>query len=63
MEIVSALCKSLGDKVGQKRFDLWFGTGTRIDYDGRSLLDRRAKPMLPRLDMRQFPPANRGSLR
>jgi chromosomal replication initiator protein len=38
MEIVSALCKSLGDKVGQKRFDLWFGAGTRIDYDGRSLL-------------------------
>ena len=38
MEIVSALCKTLGDKVGQKRFDLWFGAGTRIDYDGRSLL-------------------------
>ncbi len=37
MEIVSALCKSLGDKVGQKRFDLWFGASTRIGYDGRSL--------------------------
>jgi chromosomal replication initiator protein len=38
MEIVSALCKALGDKVGQKRFDLWFGSATRIDYDGRRLL-------------------------
>jgi chromosomal replication initiator protein len=38
MEIVSALCKSLGDKVGQKRFDLWFGASVRIDYDGRSLM-------------------------
>ena len=37
MEIVSAVCKSLGDKVGQKRFDLWFGASTRIGYDGRSL--------------------------
>jgi len=37
MEIVSVLCKALGDKVGQKRFDLWFGASTRIDYDGRSL--------------------------
>jgi chromosomal replication initiator protein len=37
MEIVSALCNALGDKVGQKRFDLWFGSSTRIDYDGRSL--------------------------
>jgi chromosomal replication initiator protein len=37
MEIVSALCKSLSDKVGQKRFELWFGASTRIGYDGRSL--------------------------
>ncbi len=63
MEIVSALCKALADKVGQKRFDLWFGAGTRIDYDGRFAVDRRAEPMFPRLDRRQFSPANRRSLR
>ncbi|MGW8257705.1 MAG: chromosomal replication initiator protein DnaA [Thermoguttaceae bacterium] len=37
MEIVSALTKSLADKVGKKRFDLWFGTSTRLDYNGRRL--------------------------
>ena len=37
MEIVSALYKALADKVGQKRFDLWIGSSTRIGYDGRSL--------------------------
>lgn len=36
-EIVSALCNALGDKVGQKRFDLWFGASTRIGFDGRAL--------------------------
>jgi chromosomal replication initiator protein len=34
MEIVSILRNALIDKVGQKRFDLWFGVGTRLDYDG-----------------------------
>jgi len=33
-EIVSALRTAIADKVGQKRFDLWFGVGTRLDYDG-----------------------------
>ena len=33
-EIVSALRTALAGKVGQKRFDLWFGVGTRLDYDG-----------------------------
>jgi chromosomal replication initiator protein len=37
MEIVAALRNALADKVGQKRFDLWFGAGTRIGYDGRAL--------------------------
>ncbi len=36
-EIVSALRAAIADKVGQKRFDLWFGAGTRLDYDGRVL--------------------------
>jgi chromosomal replication initiator protein len=37
MEIVSALRAALAGKVGQERFDLWFGAGTRLDYDGRAL--------------------------
>jgi len=37
MEIVSALRSALADKVGQKRYDLWFGAATRLDYDGRAL--------------------------
>ena len=37
MEIVSTLRVALADKVGQERFDLWFGAGTRLDYDGRAL--------------------------
>ncbi len=36
-EIVSALCAAIADKVGQKRFDLWFGAGTRLNYDGNVL--------------------------
>jgi chromosomal replication initiator protein len=37
-EIVSALRTSLADKVGQERFELWFGGSPRLDYDGRRLL-------------------------
>jgi chromosomal replication initiator protein len=33
-EIVSAVRTALAGKVGQQRFDLWFGAGTRLDYDG-----------------------------
>jgi chromosomal replication initiator protein len=36
-EIVSALRAALADKVGQERFDLWFGAGTRLSHDGRVL--------------------------
>ena len=36
-EIVLAVRASLASKVGQARFDLWFGAGTRLDYNGRSL--------------------------
>ncbi|MBN1393981.1 MAG: chromosomal replication initiator protein DnaA [Pirellulales bacterium] len=36
-EIVSALRTSLTGKVGQDRFDLWFGAATRLDFDGRTL--------------------------
>lgn len=32
MEIVSALKLALADKVGQERFELWFGATTRLDY-------------------------------
>ncbi len=37
MEIVSAVRTALAGKVGQKRFDLWFGAGTRLGYDGSTL--------------------------
>lgn len=36
-EIVSALQLALADKVGQERFQLWFGASTRLDYDDESL--------------------------
>ncbi|MEN6458837.1 MAG: DnaA/Hda family protein [Thermoguttaceae bacterium] len=32
-----ALRSSLAGKVGQERFDLWFGAATRLDYDGATL--------------------------
>jgi chromosomal replication initiator protein len=37
MEIVSTVRTALADKVGQERFDLWFGATTRLTYDGRAL--------------------------
>lgn len=37
MEIVSALRSVLAGKVGQKRFDLWFGAGTRMNYNDGAL--------------------------
>ena len=36
-EIVSAVRSVLADKVGQERFNLWFGAGTRLDYNGVAL--------------------------
>ena len=36
-EIVSALQDALAGKVGKKRYDLWFGTSTRLSFDGRAL--------------------------
>ena len=36
-EIVSALRAAVADRVGKRRFDLWFGDGTRIDLDGDRL--------------------------
>jgi chromosomal replication initiator protein len=36
-DIVSALRAALADKVGKERFDLWFGSGSRIGWDGRVL--------------------------
>lgn len=36
-EIVTALRAALADKVGQQRFDLWFGAGSRLSWDGRTL--------------------------
>jgi len=36
-EIVSALRIALADKVGQERFDLWFGAGTRLNYNASAL--------------------------
>jgi chromosomal replication initiator protein len=37
MEIVSTVRTALADKVGQERFDLWFGAATRLNYDGLAL--------------------------
>ena len=34
---MSALRAALADKVGKERFELWFGSGTRIDWDGQVL--------------------------
>ena len=36
-EIVSALQDALAGKVGKKRYDLWFGTSTRLSFDGSAL--------------------------
>jgi chromosomal replication initiator protein len=36
-EIVSALRAAIAGKVGQKRYDLWFGMATRLNYDGHVL--------------------------
>jgi chromosomal replication initiator protein len=36
-EIVSALQDALADKVGKKRYDLWFGTSTHLSFDGKAL--------------------------
>lgn len=40
MEIVSALRLALADKVGQDRFDLWFGNHTCLDYDNEAVTVR-----------------------
>ena len=40
MEIVSALKLALADKVGQARFEVWFGTHTCLDYDDDTLTVR-----------------------
>ncbi|MGD0899925.1 MAG: DnaA/Hda family protein [Thermoguttaceae bacterium] len=37
-DIVSALRARLADKVGKDRFALWFGGGSRLDWDGRALV-------------------------
>jgi chromosomal replication initiator protein len=36
-EIVSALHDALAGKVGKKRYDLWFGSSTRLSFDGLNL--------------------------
>jgi len=36
-EIVSAVRDALVGRVGRERFELWFGAGTRLNYDGRAL--------------------------
>lgn len=40
MEIVSALKLALADKVGQARFEVWFGTNTCLEYNGDTLTVR-----------------------
>lgn len=40
MEIVSALKLALADKVGQARFEVWFGTSTCLDYRDETLTVR-----------------------
>ncbi|HEX7448435.1 MAG TPA: chromosomal replication initiator protein DnaA, partial [Pirellulales bacterium] len=39
-EIVSALQLALAEKVGQERFELWFGANTRLDFDDDALTVR-----------------------
>lgn len=39
-EIVSAVELALADKVGQERFELWFGANTRLDFDDEALTVR-----------------------
>lgn len=37
MEIVSALHACLAEKIGRQRFELWFGSSIRIEWDGSTL--------------------------
>jgi chromosomal replication initiator protein len=37
MEIVSALKLALAERVGQERFELWFGAATRLEHRGGAL--------------------------
>lgn len=37
MEIVSALHATLAEKVGSNRYDMWFGSSTRLEFDGQCL--------------------------
>jgi len=37
MEIVSVLRAAVADKVGKERFELWFGTSSRLELDGNQL--------------------------
>jgi chromosomal replication initiator protein len=37
MEIVSVVERALADKVGKERFELWFQSGTRLQWDGHAL--------------------------
>ncbi len=36
-DIVSALRAAIAEKVGKERFELWLGSSTRFEFDGRSL--------------------------
>jgi len=38
MEIVSALRCALADRVGNERFELWFGASTRLEFAGDTLV-------------------------
>ncbi len=61
-EIVSALRSSLAGKVGQDRFDLWFGAATRLDYDGSALRIGVPNRFFLEWIRGELPPANRGGL-
>lgn len=37
-DIASAVRAALADRVGKSRYELWFGSGTRLDYEGTSLV-------------------------
>lgn len=37
MDVVLALHSALADKVGKERFELWFGPGTQLGWDGCAL--------------------------
>ena len=54
MEIVSTLRKSLADKVGKDRYEVWFGPNTNLAVHNGTLLIEAANPFVQDLLRSQF---------